>query len=83
MTKELEPKSELKVKVIGAGTQLVQMRQTDGDSDGNLEDKATRLLRSSGLDHCSISSKLRQTELDWCSLLGAVPVVQEALHKVN
>lgn len=69
---------------MGAGTQLIQMRETDGVSDRNLQDKAAPLPERSDLDICSIfSSTLRQTELDWSSLHGDVPVVREALHKVR
>lgn len=80
MTKDLEAKSGLKTAVIGARAQLVQLRETDGDSDRNLEDKETSLVQTSDPDLCS---QLRQIELDWSSLLADVPVVQQALHEVR
>nr|XP_029131758.1 nesprin-2 [Labrus bergylta] len=76
LTKELEAKSELKVAVIGAGTRLVNLRETDEGSDRNPEDRET-----ADQDLCSIQSQLRQVELDWSSLLADVPVTQQALHK--
>lgn len=78
MTKELEARSGLKVSVVGAGAQLLQLREEDGDSDRNLEDKET-----SDPDLSSVRSQLRQMELDWSSLLADVPVIQQALHKVR
>lgn len=69
--------------VIGAGTQLVQLREADGDSDRNLEDKEASPSQTSDLDLYSIHSQLRKIELDWSSLLADVPVVQQALHKVR
>nr|XP_020467231.1 nesprin-2-like [Monopterus albus] len=80
-TKDLEAKTELKVSVIGAGTQLVQMWEADGHSDGSLEDQAAPLSQSSDLNLCSVNTQLRQVELDWSSLLDDVPVVQQTLHK--
>lgn len=70
----MEARSELKVAVIGAGSQLVQMSEAGGHSDRNQEDKGTSL---------PIQSQLRQIEVDWSSLLADVPVVQQALHKVR
>lgn len=70
LAKDLEDKSGLKVAVIGAGTQLVHLREADGDSDRDP-------------DLCSIQSQLRQLELDWDSLRADLPVVQQALHKVK
>ncbi|XP_063764618.1 nesprin-2-like isoform X1 [Eleginops maclovinus] len=75
LTKDMEAKCGLKVAVIGAGTQLLQLRdEEDGDSGINPEDKETS-------DLCSINAQLRQVELDWSRLLTDVPVVQRALHK--
>ncbi|XP_037652752.1 nesprin-2-like isoform X2 [Sebastes umbrosus] len=74
LTKELEAKSGLKVSVIGAGTQLLQLREEDGN-------KETSLSQTSDPDLCSVPSQLRQVELDWSGLLADVPVVQRALHK--
>ncbi|KAK9534167.1 hypothetical protein VZT92_009231 [Zoarces viviparus] len=68
LTKELEAKCELKVAAVCVGTQLVELREEDqepSDPPG---------LRS-------VRSQLRHMELDWCSLLADVPVVQQALHK--
>lgn len=79
LTKELEARSGLKVAVIGAGAQLVELREADGASDVNLEDKETE----SDPDLCSVHSQLRQVELDWSRLLADVPVVQQALHQVT
>ncbi len=69
--------------VIGAGTQLVQLREADEVSDRNQEDKEVSLSQTSDPDLCSMHSQLRQIELDWSSLLADVPVVQQALHKVR
>lgn len=74
----MEVRCELKVAVIGAGTQLVHMREA-----GNLEDKETSLSETSDPHLCSIQSQLRQIEADWSSLLTDVQVVQQALHKVR
>ncbi|XP_034530155.1 nesprin-2-like [Notolabrus celidotus] len=81
LTKELEAKSGLKVAVIGAGTQLVQLGEADGDSDLNPMDKDTSLSLTTDTDQSPIDSQLRQTELDWSGLLADVPVIQQALHK--
>ncbi|XP_041668046.1 nesprin-2-like isoform X2 [Cheilinus undulatus] len=81
LTKELEAKSGLKVAVIGAGTQLVQLREAEGDSDRRPGDEESSLSQTSDQYLCSIHSQLRQIELDWSSLLVDVPVVQQALHK--
>ncbi|XP_042356665.1 nesprin-2-like [Plectropomus leopardus] len=79
LTKELDAKTGLKVAVVGAGTQLVQLREEDEDS--NREDKETPASQTSEPDLRSIDSQLRQTELHWSSLLADVPAVQQALHK--
>lgn len=71
LTKDLEAKSGLKAAVVRAGTQLVQLKEADGDSARNPQDL------------CSIESRLTQMELDWSSLQSDVPVVQENLHKVR
>ncbi|XP_028994248.1 nesprin-2-like isoform X3 [Betta splendens] len=70
LTKELEPSLDMKVRVTGAGMQLVQVSDT--------EDTAPSQSLDLGLS--SIDSQLRQLELDWSSLMEDVPVVQEALH---
>ncbi|KAI3367261.1 hypothetical protein L3Q82_008148 [Scortum barcoo] len=80
LTKELEAKSELKVSVIGAGNQLVQLNEADRDSGRNPADKDPSPSESSDPDLCSVHSQLRKIELDWSSLLTDVPVVQQALH---
>ncbi len=77
----MEAKSGLKVSVIGAGTQLVQLREADGHSDGNSEDEEASWCEPSDLS--CVHSQLRQIELDWCSLQADVPVVQQTLHKVR
>lgn len=64
------------MSVIGAGTQLLQLREEDGN-------KETSLSQTSDPDLCSVPSQLRQVELDWSGLLADVPVVQRALHKVR
>ncbi|KAK2826776.1 hypothetical protein Q5P01_020990 [Channa striata] len=74
LTKELEDKSELKVLVIGAGTQLLHPTEPEGGSDGNLD-------RAAALSLCSISPLIRRVESDWSSLLADVRVVQKTLHK--
>ncbi|XP_028420864.1 nesprin-2 isoform X2 [Perca flavescens] len=81
LTNELNAKCGLKVAVISAGTQLVQLSEEEGDSDRNPEDITTSLSQTSEPDLCSIPSQLRQIERDWSSLLAHVPVVQQALHK--
>ncbi|XP_068574256.1 nesprin-2-like isoform X2 [Cebidichthys violaceus] len=72
LTKELEAKSELKVAVIRAGTQLVELRE---------EDQENPLPQPSDPDLCSVRSRLRHVELGWSSLLADAPVVQRALHE--
>ncbi|XP_032382889.1 nesprin-2 isoform X2 [Etheostoma spectabile] len=82
LTKELEAKSGLKVAVIGAGTQLVQLSEEEGDSDRNPDhDIKTSLSQTLEPDLGYIPSQLKQIERDWSSLLAHVPVVQQALHK--
>ncbi|XP_078133881.1 nesprin-2-like isoform X3 [Sander vitreus] len=81
LTKEFEAKCGLKVAVISAGTQLVQLSEEEEDSERNPEDIKTSLSQTSEPDLGSIPSQLRQIERDWSSLLAHVPVVQQALHK--
>lgn len=76
LIKDLEARSDLKASVIGAGAQLVHLREAAGDSDGNKEDE-----EASDSDLCFIHSQLRQIELDWSGLHVDVPVVQQTLHK--
>ncbi|XP_047197742.1 nesprin-2-like isoform X2 [Hippoglossus stenolepis] len=76
LRKQLESRCDLKVSVIGAGSQLLQLREAVGRSDSNVDDSKTSDPRL-----CSIVSQLRQTEADWSSLVAEVPVVQRALHQ--
>lgn len=75
MSKDLESKTGLKMAVISAGTQLVLLGESGGGSAQEPED--------SDSDPASIQSRLRQTELDWSSLLLELPGVQQELHKVR
>lgn len=61
--------------VISAGTQLVLLGESGGGSVQEPE--------GSDSDPASIQSRLRQTELDWSSLLLELPGVQQELHKVR
>lgn len=70
----------MKVRVIGAGTQLLQ---TEGLLERNPAADATALSRSPDPDLDPIDCQLRRIELSWSSLQEDVPVVQEALHKVR
>ncbi|CAB1456444.1 unnamed protein product [Pleuronectes platessa] len=74
LRKQLESRWDLKVSVIGAGSQLLQLREAVGHSDSNDSETSDPRL-------CSIVSQLRQTEADWSSLVAEVPVVQRALHQ--
>ncbi|KAM6917369.1 nesprin-2-like [Lycodopsis pacificus] len=74
LAKELEAKSELKVAAVCVGTQLVELREEDQDPPDPSDPSDPPGL-------CSLRSQLRRMELDWCSLLADVPVVQLALHK--
>ncbi|XP_053290730.1 nesprin-2 [Pleuronectes platessa] len=76
LRKQLESRWDLKVSMIGAGSQLVELREAVGHSDSNVDDSETSDPRL-----CSIVSQLRQTEADWSSLVAEVPVVQRALHQ--
>lgn len=75
-TKELEDKHKLKVAVIGAWAQLVQLREGDEYWDRDLEEPVNP-------DLCSVSAQLRQMECDWSSLQSDIPITQKALHKVR
>lgn len=70
LTKDLEAKSGLKVAVVSAGAQMVQLREDDGDE---APDSA----------QSSLQSQLTQVELDWSGLLADVPAVQTALQEVR
>lgn len=70
LTKDLEAKSGLKVAVVSAGAQMVQLREEDGDET---PDSAQIFLQS----------QLTQVELDWSGLLADVPAVQTALQEVR
>ncbi|XP_029982223.1 LOW QUALITY PROTEIN: nesprin-2-like [Sphaeramia orbicularis] len=79
LSKELEAKSGLKVSVVGAGSQLIHLKEQDGDQDP--EDGGTGPSQTSDPDLSSVQTRIRQIELDWSSLVVDVPVVQQALHK--
>nr|XP_043904166.1 nesprin-2-like [Solea senegalensis] len=79
LTQEFEARSGLKVAVVGAGSQLVQLEEDGRSSDGNPEDDKDSETLAPHL--CSIHSRLRQTEDDWSGLLTGLPVVQQALQK--
>ncbi|XP_027134505.1 nesprin-2 isoform X2 [Larimichthys crocea] len=79
LIKDMEVRSGLKVAVLGAGAQLVQLKEADRGSGP--EDKEASPSQTSDLDLCSVHSQLRQIELDWSGLLADVPVVQHALHE--
>lgn len=71
LTKDLEAKSGLKMAVVSAGAQMVQLRE---DDDG---DETPDSAQS------SLQSQLTQVELDWSGLLADVPAVQTALQEVR
>jgi len=79
----LEAKSELRLTLIGTATQLVKLREEEGDSNGHNEDQVTTLSKTSDSDLGSFNSQLKQIELDWSSLLADTSVIQQALHKVR
>ncbi|XP_075304834.1 nesprin-2-like isoform X3 [Odontesthes bonariensis] len=81
LTKELEAKSELRLTLIGTATQLVKLREEEGDSYRHNEDQGTTLSQTSDSDLGSFNSQLKQIELDWSSLLADMSVIQQALHK--
>lgn len=76
LTKELESRAALKVSVVGAGAQLLELMEAEGDREAQVPP-------SSEPDLCSVSSGLRQAELDWTRLQDAVPALQQALHQVS
>lgn len=71
MTKDLEATSGLMAAVVGAGAQLVQLREED--EGGETPDSA----------QSSLQSQLRQVQLDWSSLLADVPAFRTALQEVR
>lgn len=67
----MEAKSGLKAAAVGAGAQMLQLREDDeGDET---PDSAQSCLQT----------QLAQLELDWSRLLADVPAVQTALQEVR
>lgn len=61
--------------MVAAGTRLDLLRESSGGPVGPSEDL--------DLDQASMEARLRQTELDWSSLVLDLPVVRLQLHKVR
>ncbi|KAF7200974.1 transcript variant X3 [Nothobranchius furzeri] len=80
LDKELKARSELKVMVIGAATQLVQLREADQDSHRKVTDEETSPTPHQDLD--SISPRVREIESNWSRLVTEVSLVQKSLHKL-
>lgn len=72
LSKDLEANSGLMAAVVGAGAQMLQMMEEDGEGGGGESPAQTPL-----------QSQLRQVELDWSSLLADVPAFQTALQEVR
>lgn len=73
LTKDLEDKSGLMAAVVGAGAQMVQLREEEEEEGGGTPDSAQTRLQS----------QLRQVELDWSRLLADVPAFRVALQEVR
>lgn len=65
----MEAQSGLKAAVVGAGAQVLQLREEGDETPGS----AQSCLRT----------QLTQVELDWARLLADVPAVQTALQEVR